>query len=126
MPAGYLKRQTIDIESLPPSGTIVYDTFSGPVIGTVTGAIVYAQDLQMLDSVAIIGTPYGYAGSKVVGFGLGLGTIVGSVTGTVAPASNLILFKLYNVEGTVGATSVVEPAQGTNIAGQVLVLERGV
>lgn len=122
--SGYKLHQGLYIEDLPLSGTIVYDTFSGANIGTVTGAVVYAQEPSILNKVSIIGTPKGYTGSEVVGYGLGLGTIVGAVSGTILPASNTILFKLYNVVGTVGATSVVE-ASG-NIVGQITTLEEGV
>ncbi len=122
---GYKIHQGLYIEALPPSGTIVYDTFTGANIGTITGAVVFAQEPQLLEQVALIGLPLGYSEYKIVGYGLALGTIVGSVSGTIPPSSNAILFRLYNTVGTVGATSVVEASTG-NITGQVIALEEGV
>ena len=139
--AGYLSAQVVMTERIsgvvgtiaqtPSNSTIgVYDgTINSNVFGSIIGGFYFqTRQLQELDSVSVTGIQFPLNGSiisvQVVGFGRGLGTLYGTIIGTVIPDSNYVLAKAYQM-GTLGGGAFKEPPNGTAIIGTLSLLETG-
>lgn len=110
-------------------GNLIYSgTIVGPEIGTLLGGLFYhTNKLSQLDGLSVLqfrgyyggGTITGNAEFDVVGYGRGLGTLVGTIGTIVADSNDFIL------DGTDDLKESELP-EGAEIVGTILLYEQGV
>lgn len=118
------------VSALRPQYATIGGTYSISTLASTSAVVLVAKSLSELDDVVATGQVSADKGSivgaRIIGFGRGLGTLVGTI-GTIAPSANNIIAELYQVGTTATGGALVPEGvpDGTAVIGSIAVTETG-